>query len=148
LKIKVLALIMIIVISLTGCSGVSNTKHIDEYFKLKEDFGYFVIKVYDANNNSDIAQGKLAIKDYLTDAAYETLEKEIGEYQEVNSSISDLVVSYIRKENSTNNLFDKVNVTFRLINGNRSQLHAIEFIKDKSGLFNRYNVYKGIIEER
>lgn len=148
MKIKVLALIMILAISLNGCSSVNNTKHIDEYFKLKEDFGYFVIKVYDANNNSDIVQGKSAIKDYLTDAAYEALEKEIGEYQEVNSSISDLVVSYIRKENATNSLFDKVNVSFRLINEDRSQLYAIEFIKDNSGLFNRYNVYKGIIEER
>lgn len=146
---KLLALLIIVItFSLIGCSKDNNKSDIDEYFKLKEDFSYFITKVYDASSNLDIANGKEAIRGYLTESAYKTLESELGEYNDVDSEITDLVVSYIKKENSTNNLFDKVNVTFRIINGNRSQLHAIEFIKDNSGLFNRYNIFKGIIEER
>ena len=147
-KLKLMLLALLMAANLAGCGSIMEGRCVDDYFKLKEDFSYFIVKVYDANNQLDIADGKERIKKYLTESAYETLEKEIGEYKEVDSSVTDLVVSYIKKENSTVNKFDKVNVTFRIINGDRSQMQAMEFIKDESGLYNRYNIYKGIIEER
>lgn len=138
-----MVLIMLITV---GC--IDKDEKINEYFKMKEDFNLFIVRVYGARNEADIINGKQAIKEYLTEQLYEEIKVDLGEFKEVDSTISNLSVAYINKENSTNNRHDKLNITFRVISGDRSKMMAIEFIKDESGLFSRYNVFEGIVEQQ
>ena len=154
-RIMTIIIICLIAINLIGCTGETkdgkqlkvNAESVDGYFKLIEDMQLLVNKIYLPRSQYDIDEGKQIIIRHSTSELWDELSKEIGEYNpEVKANISDLSVSYISKENTDTNLHDKVNVTFRLINQDRSQMHALEFWIDDQGKFNRYNLYQGIIE--
>ena len=149
-KILLVIIILITLVILgTSCKKEDTSKEAMEYFKLKEAVGNFVLNVYNPSSQSDMADGLQAIKKYATKELYEELQNDMGEYRtDVTTSLSDLNISYIKKENSLNNLFDKIIVTFRLIDGNRSQVLAIEFIQNDKGLLDRYNIYEGLLEGR
>lgn len=145
-KIIYVFIMITLLLGLTGCGSTDN-KEMENYFKLKDDFMYFTNNVYNPTKSSDMAMGLSKIRDYVTPQLFEELANDLGEYkEEVKAHIEDLNVSYIRKENSLNSKNNKINITFRLVSGDKSQLYALEFIEDNQNKLSRYNIYTGIIE--
>ena len=149
----ILLLAVAVSIGTVGCTkeakGEEKIHDAKSYNELRNSFNTFVIKTYTPRNQSEMVEGLNSIKQYVTAELFERLSNDIGEYKEnIDSYITDLDVSYIKKENSTNNLFNKLNVSFRVINGNRSQVYAIEFIENSQQIYDDYNIFKGIVETR
>ena len=149
----ILLLAVAVSIGTVGCTkeakGEEKIHDAKSYNELRNSFNTFVIKTYTPRNQSEMVEGLNSIKQYVTAELFERLSNDIGEYKEnIDSYITDLDVSYIKKENSTNNLFNKLNVSFRVINGDRSQVYAIEFIENSQQIYDDYNIFKGIVETR
>ena len=134
-------IVLMLAVTLVGCLGGQGGQ-----YTLESDMEEFVKGVYGARSASDIRNGANKIKQYMTPEAFEELEEDLGEYKDTKSSVIDLDVYKINKENAINNVHDKVKVVFRVSNGEQSQLYSIEFVENSEGKFDRYNLYRGIVE--
>ncbi len=145
---KVILIVILILLALTVTScGSDVDDSMDKYFKLKDDFTTFANKVYNPSKEADLIIGVNTLKPYITERLHEELQRDLGQYTpESKYRMTELNVTYIRKENSLNNKFNKMNISFRLEDDERSQLQAIEFVENNEGIFDRYHMFYGITE--
>ena len=145
-RLALLALIALIV--LTGCSENNLEKQIDKFYKLKSDMEVFAIKVFIPSKEADMVQGINQIREYCTEDLLKELEEDLGAFTLVDTTISELEVDFINKENTTERVHNKLIITFRVEETNRSQKVFIEFIEGNNGKYNRYYIHRGVMEGR